>query len=50
MTGVTEFGVGESQITTGVKIVCFVFVFLFNGSMIMLRGFQLSSFSMLFTC
>ena len=36
--------------TTGVKIVYFVFVFLFNGSMIMLRGLQVSSFSMLFTC
>ena len=50
MTGVTEFGVGESQKTTGVKIVYFVFVFLFNGSMIMLRGLQISSFSMLFIC
>ena len=47
---VTEFGVGESQITAGVKIVYFVFVFLSNGSMVMLRGLQVSSFSMLFTC
>ena len=47
MTGVTEFGVGESQKTTGVKTVYFVFVFLFNGSIIMLRGLQVSSFSML---
>ena len=29
MTGVTSFGVGESQETTGVKIVYFVFVFLY---------------------
>ena len=36
--------------TTGVKIVYFVFVFLFNGSMIMLRGLQVSSFSMFFIC
>ena len=41
---------GESQKTTGVKIVYFVFVFLFNGSMVMLRGLQVSSFSMLFIC
>ena len=38
---------GESQKTTGVKIVDFVFIFLFNGSMIMLGGLQVSSFSML---
>ena len=47
---VTEFEVGESQKTTEVKIVHFVFVFLFNGSMVMLRGLQVSSFSMLFIC
>ena len=40
-------GGGESQRTTGVKIVHFVFIFLFNGSMIMLGGLQVSSFSML---
>ena len=43
-------GGGESQKTTGVKIVYFVFIFLFNGSMIMLGELQVSSFSMLFIC
>ena len=50
MTGVTEFGMGQCQQTTGVKIVYFFFVFLFNGSMAKLRGLQVSSFSMLFIC
>ena len=50
---VKNFGVGgegESQKTTGVKIVHFIFIFLFNGCMIMLGGLQVSSFAMLFIC
>ena len=43
-------GQSDKQKATGVKIVYFVFVFLFNGSMIMLRELQVSCFSMLFIC
>ena len=51
MTGLkTLGGGGGSQKTIGVKIVYFVFIFLFNGSMIMLGELQVSSFSMLFIC
>ena len=45
----------ESQKTIGVKMVYFVFVFLFNCSMIMLRGSQVTymfliAFYMFMTC
>ena len=43
MTGLKTLGwveEGESQKTTGVKIVHFIFIFLFNGCMIMLGGLQ----------